>query len=422
MLSCPACNHELPNRENLVYCPSCGVQSKCKSCGTVLEAEYMFCIFCGTASSSSAQAISVHEHLNDRQVLNEVEFREESNGRSHSRFLKARFTDVVGAAALGSHVLEVLADTPSRGESRKTRSSGYEVKPVVDNGQLSLPISAQIEDEMVLDTGVQSIPISQVNKGDDDRLKDIFRYEGGNIRLVENRLKAKNKQDMARRVIILLLYAHELQGNSKVMRSIITEELQKAKIYDGNTRTLISKEVDWMQEEGNLVLRNSGREIAKQYLDDIADSSIPDGWNPSKSGTGKSSKSGSEDLTDGNARRRRSATHAECPVAKELTVKWKSSNQLLADVSILKEYSVVKKGVLGLWAITQISEELDVQVSGYTLASFLYLNFGLHVEKKDLEKRLKEIDGQGNLIKLENGFQLRMPAKKWIKISCEYSS
>jgi hypothetical protein len=49
--TCPWCRAELPLRESVNFCPFCGTDVKlvpCPGCGEELEAEWRFCIACGT--------------------------------------------------------------------------------------------------------------------------------------------------------------------------------------------------------------------------------------------------------------------------------------------------------------------------------------------------------------------------------------
>ena len=50
LATCNWCRAELPNRENLNYCPFCGIDVNvipCPSCGEALEPDWRFCIACG---------------------------------------------------------------------------------------------------------------------------------------------------------------------------------------------------------------------------------------------------------------------------------------------------------------------------------------------------------------------------------------
>lgn len=50
--ACPECDAELPERENLRFCPFCGTNVfllPCRSCGEVLERGWNYCLACGTA-------------------------------------------------------------------------------------------------------------------------------------------------------------------------------------------------------------------------------------------------------------------------------------------------------------------------------------------------------------------------------------
>jgi hypothetical protein len=48
---CRWCRESLPQRDNLNYCPFCGTDVTlvpCQSCGEAVEANWRFCITCGT--------------------------------------------------------------------------------------------------------------------------------------------------------------------------------------------------------------------------------------------------------------------------------------------------------------------------------------------------------------------------------------
>ncbi len=50
--ACPECDAELPDRDNLRFCPFCGTNVfllPCRSCGEVLERGWNYCLACGTA-------------------------------------------------------------------------------------------------------------------------------------------------------------------------------------------------------------------------------------------------------------------------------------------------------------------------------------------------------------------------------------
>jgi hypothetical protein len=403
MSSCPACNHELPNRANLVYCPICGAQTKCKACHVDLERGDIFCVSCGTAVGSGEQSMASHVSSNHSQPLNTLEYREESKGRSRS--LVTTFTDVVGTA-LGGTMLAVITDSHSSTVgARKTYNPGYEAK-AMNNTQLSLPVIPPDIDGIVMDTSAHPISNSHEYQDDEERLKKVFSGSGEAMRLFDNRLKAKNKKDYSHRLVSLFLYYNQVMGNVEIERSAIIDQLKKAGSYDKNSSTLLKEfsDSEWRDEDGVFSLYPAGIEVAKRFLDEVHDSEIPSEWNPGKSGGNRSLKPTIDEKGEHFIKKRKNDT--KCPMGEELAGKWKTSPALSIDTKTVKHLAVAKQGIVGLWAIHRLTEGQQNNISVATLSSFYYFAFGLEVNQANLSKRLGEIVGKGLLIKNNGGFQL----------------
>ncbi len=62
-----------------------------------------------------------------------------------------------------------------------------------------------------------------------------------------------------------------------------------------------------------------------------------------------------------------------------------------------------------MWAVGKATSEPEQVVSSYMLAQFLYLAFGVKVSERNLDRSLRDIAGQGGLIKVQGGFKLLSP-------------
>jgi hypothetical protein len=49
---------------------------------------------------------------------------------------------------------------------------------------------------------------------DTETLKQIFRYNDDKLKLINTQVKATKQEDFVRRISVLFLYAHELEGGS----------------------------------------------------------------------------------------------------------------------------------------------------------------------------------------------------------------
>jgi hypothetical protein len=289
MPSCAACNYELPNRENLIYCPSCGVRSKCKGCGADPEPGDRFCVSCGTAVGLGDQNLVITTDSRHAQPLNRLEYRRESKGKEFSESLITEFTDTVGAA-FGGTILAVVADAHS--DKHKTYPLDYAAR-AVDNGEISLPIIGSSKDGIVVDTIVHHVePSCQESQNNEERIKKIFTLTDDAIRLVENRLKAKNRKDATHRFVSLFLYFNQTIGNTAVDRAIVMEHLKKADIYDRNSSTVLRSisNSELRDENGMFSLYPAGIESAHGFIDDVFNPDIPNDWFPSKAGGSRNSK------------------------------------------------------------------------------------------------------------------------------------
>lgn len=74
--------------------------------------------------------------------------------------------------------------------------------------------------------------------------------------------------------------------------------------------------------------------------------------------------------------------------------------------TIINDRLTWEKGIFGLWAVGKATEDFEQVVSSYMLEQFLYLAFGVKVDKGTLERSLQENAKKGFLIKVNRGFKL----------------
>jgi hypothetical protein len=109
-------------------------------------------------------------------------------------------------------------------------------------------------------------------------LSNIFRSSGDSFRLINTRLKQKNKSDFVARVTVLFLYAHKIAERNFVPRDDIRKLLEDAKVYDGNARNWLGGN-DYISREGSdIELSVPGEEFAKEVLIQFADPNIDTPW------------------------------------------------------------------------------------------------------------------------------------------------
>jgi hypothetical protein len=262
-----------------------------------------------------------------------------------------------------------------------------------------------------VDAPIQHTLAPVESRVDAEKLQDIFRYNGDQLRLKETRLKANNKLDAARRLAYLFLYAHELEGRHEIPRTVLNEELKKAGYYATNVVTWISNSSDLFREEDRVGLQKSGREEAQKVLAEVLDPNIPNNWSLNTGGGTRGAKSNGkgDENTDSSPKHGSRKSNSFSQTVKSWADAWKALPLEIDKYSVIKDRSVAEQGIFSLWAISKVTEESENIVSSYKLSQFLYLAFGIKNDRGNLERCLQEIVGNGSLIKVSRGFQLLPP-------------
>ena len=409
MQHCPACQHILPNREDLFYCPKCRIQLRCKNqeCKALLEPDAEGCVACGTAvgeagvTASTSTQTPLNKGIRDVPI-NTLKFVETSQGRSCS--FEASLTNEMGTS-LGGAALAAIIGRTSNGHAKGQNIYSDETQ------QLSLLDLNQNQNEVGVDTPSQNILASAESRTDAEKLRHIFRYKGDQLRLTETRLKAKSKLDAARRLTYLFLYAHELEGRPEIPRKVLKEELEKAGCYDRNAGSWINNSPDLLREEDRVGLQKSGREEAQKVLAEVLDSSIQNKWSLNTGGGTRKAKSNgkSDESADSSTKNGSRKNNGFSQIVESWVTAWKALSLNIDGFAAIKDRSTSDKGIFGLWAVGKATSEPEQVVSSYMISQFLYLTFGVKVSERNLGRSLGEIAGEGALIKVQGGFKLLSP-------------
>lgn len=284
------CSH-LETPELGTYCPSCGVQVRCKSCRKVLTLAARFCIECGSATGAQADNVmstdKPHEETNNGQ-RNIIEFEEDTKGR--------RFHATVSDNAIEaiSHPFSLFLTRGTNLQPRRSRanaSDAVEEEPLVSGTDFML--EPEILDRQAENVGrdvQKKLSPATDEQLEMQRLKELFRERGGRLRLEEPQLKAKGKLDYTQRLTYLFLYAEERAGNESVPRSTLTTILDDSSVSDGNARSWIAKESALVKDGDNVHLNSAGRRAARAYLKEVFTDETQPGWLPGEAGSSRSSK------------------------------------------------------------------------------------------------------------------------------------
>ncbi|WP_288424231.1 zinc ribbon domain-containing protein [uncultured Spirosoma sp.] len=264
LLGCVYCNE--PIREKGFYCPKCGKQVKCKDCKELLEKDANACIYCGSDVVAKTQNSSNMSN----PVMNVVEYHETRNSRS----LRASVTDNVGTSLSG-----VLGGFISKGLSPKQIKPKFDDSPAIED-TLAEVVNDDIDQFESHAIESHSITSEKQSLHQDLELIDsIFQFEENSIILTEPRLKASNKIDFVRRLVVLLGYAFKLKKDGLIPRKDLNKLLTKYDLNSGAVRSWLASgsmlSVD--EKAKTLKLNNPGQEAAIIYLKDVFD---PEKTNP----------------------------------------------------------------------------------------------------------------------------------------------
>ncbi|MBD2412765.1 hypothetical protein FACHB389_07140 [Nostoc calcicola FACHB-389] len=363
---------------------------------------------CGTAIGQGHNGSASTNGGSLLAVMNSLKFVETSKG--HSVEIQLALTNEVGIGWGGAAIAAIVGGQMTPGKPPTNRPvirdlsnaepeqlSLFNYEPTAENNEATINAVAQLPAAHGVDA---------------DKLRQIFRYNGEQLQLMETRLKAANKIDAARRLTFLvLLYSLDVDGREEIPRTELNDILKRVRLYDNNIITWISKSADLIVEKDTVGLRLSGQEQARKVLTEVLDRAIEGKWDLTSGGASRSSKSsGKADEDSDNSTKNGKRKNNE--LSKEVeswVVNWKPLTSNIDFHAVIKDCTGMEKGLFGLWAIGKATSDPEIVVSSNKLRQFLYFGLGIKVDESNLERRLQAASGQGSLIKVQGGFQILPP-------------
>ncbi len=405
MQTCPSCQHPLPTIG--FYCSNCPQQIRCKNCNETLLPGAKGCVMCGTpigqghnGSASSNGGLS--------GVMNTLKFIETNKG--YSREIQASLSNEVGISWGGAAIAAIVGGQMTPGKPPSNRPVIRDLSNA-EPQQLSLfNYEATTENNEATVNTVAQLPAA--HGVDANQLRQIFRYNGEQLQLMETRLKAANKIDAARRLTFLvLLYSLDVDRREEIPRTELNDILKRVGLYDNNTATWIGKSADLIVERDMVGLRLSGQEQARKVLAEVLDRTIEGKWDLTSGAASRSSKSNNKADEDSenstkNGKRKNNELSKE---VESWVANWKPLTSNIDFHALIKDCTGMEKGLFGLWAIGKATSDSEIVVSSNKLKQFLYFGLGIKVDESNLERRLQAASGQGSLIKVQGGFQILPP-------------
>jgi hypothetical protein len=235
---------------------------------------------------------------------------------------------------------------------------------------------------------------------DQQRLHQIFEYDGEEIRLQEDDLKAESGQDYARRLTYLFLLAHETEGRKPIAYESLKRILDTAKIWDNNTRHALTHKMA-VEIEGTMVrLKGAGRKQALTALDEILNpSNTTPGWTPENKT--RTSKQLAEKTAKGKPGRKRS-TQAETWAGQ-----WEKHAEHTNGHFALKGKPIHDKAALALWAIHKVGGKA---ASAGLVQRFIKAAFSYDEKPRSIINALARKDDL--FLKVEGGYKLTPTGNK----------
>lgn len=266
MQQCPSCNNELSERA--LFCPMCGIQAKCKMCRDILDSKARFCVSCGTPVGVGNGVQTEHNSRPSKGLsLNIIEFSEDAKSR--------RFRAEVSDTAIDT-VSQPLALFLGTRIGKQVNRSQQQVSNLEDSIAEGPDDIREYEgDSHQVIEGTKALTVN----ADQNVLQRIFRRTTDNkLKLNDSRLKQNSQREFVKRLTVLFLFAHELEGQEAVLKTDWIATLSDAKVYDSNARTWMNQN-DLIDQEGNLIrLALPGREYARKVLNEYLDPQIESTW------------------------------------------------------------------------------------------------------------------------------------------------
>lgn len=389
-LQYPSCMAPLPERG--YFCAACATPVRCKHCNDALEVNARACVMCGTPLGTNDASTTTDPGATP--VMNTFELEEDQK----SRTVRLRLTDHA-VANVGEALSYVFTDRITT--RHRTTAATHIVQRTDATPALLLPPEPDPATEDASDTSAATTPTLPPSTTtllpDQERLRHIFAYNGEELRLEEDDLKADSGQDYARRLTYLFLYAHELEGRKPLAYDTLKKILETAKVWDPNTRYAVQHKMAVEIEDNNIRLKKGGRTNAIQALNEILDTNhASPGWTP-ESRTRGAKPGGESKSTTGRPGRKRSRQGEDWAAA------WEKHADHIKLHFTLKDKKVPDKALVALWAIHKVGGKA---ASSRYVQRFIKAAFSFDEKDRTIETALARKATEDLVIKIDGGYKL----------------
>jgi hypothetical protein len=204
---------------------------------------------------------------------------------------------------------------------------------------------------------------------------EIFRkQDGGVLKQDIQKLKALTKKDYVIRLTHLYLYAKYLLKEDIVPRADVYTILDGAGVRDSNTSTYISQDNGISSDENDtLRLNYDGRQQVQQYISDVFNPDLPDGWLP-----GSDARPATNRTKKPSKKRNEQHKGVEPDVSKWVSHEVTRTLIDKAPHSTVDAMSIQNQALLALYGIYKAGTEHEVSVT--SMAKYLYNAFEVQVD------------------------------------------
>jgi hypothetical protein len=414
MQTCSYCDGSLPDRA--LFCPACAKQVRCRQCRDILENDARACVSCGAlltevsdgTGAAESSVTAVNGRQNETTAVNTLELRRTTKGS----MVRVNFTDY--AVSKSTEVLRrVIGIELPFAESQAEESAQRELPLLLKEGQTN----GQSPQQPVIDVTAQQLNTQPgVNLDNEERrdltfLKQVFYRDGNRLVLDDLTLKASTQLDAGRRLVYLFLYAHALEGRTKVPRDEVNEVLKDVGLYDPNVIGWISKAPELALDEDDqkslIRLRGQGRTEAKTVLTQMQDASFTGQWNLTERVRSRGNKA-SGDGNSGDKSNKSTRSTKKNSVVTSWLQRWEALGLPVDGHSICNDnqQALLTKGLLGLWAIRRATSDEARTVSGANLVAFMNQAFVVQLDRRNVTRALESKEGQGKVIRRADGYEI----------------
>ena len=363
---CLRCNGQSP--ENALYCQQCGQPLRCKKCQAQLLPTARACIQCGQLIAERSDSeqfqvgiVSVPPGYNRLKMHETPEVRDLDLIVSNDAIEHIRdfFPPLVGNRPLGQRSSTLDHQTQQQSDLVEVASE----KPPIPH---QLPVAS-------------SHPVASHVEG----IWEIIRNQDGRLTQEKDDLKATNKRDYIIRLAYLYMYARYRIGDEKVPREDVFKILDEAGVKDTHRSTYINESGIRSDENETLRLTLDGRVRAQQYIAEVLDSQLPEGW-PKGAETYSANNRAKKQAKKGSEQRSNIDTVLAGWVSHEMTKELART----ASHSTLDTMTVLDRSLFALYCLDMIGVTAEVQLTQIT--RYLFEAFQIQVAPTSLPKALSK--------------------------------